>query len=760
MSLVKQQVLPFLPADAVPIGPLAGLVEDEQGGVVFICGQATFTFAADDSVGRRLAAVQLVEEKIASVGQVMAAFGTTQGTLWRWRAAFAADGVAGLIPTKKGPKGPSKLTDRMVTRIRRLDEKGLTLAAIAAKVGVDTATVRVALGRRAGSAGWQARHPGATADTGESLADPDAQHSEDPGGETDQDTADQEDANALVLPVLPVPVARRGERAAAREGLLVEAPVVLTEGAHLPVAGLLLILPALETTGLLTVFESVFGRLRNGFYGLRSVILTMLFLALLRDPRAQGATRVNPADLGRVLGLDRAPEVKTIRRKLAEVASHRRGADVQAALAQVHAAAHPDALGFLHVDGHTRVYCGKRNLPKTHVARLHMVAHATAETWVADADADPLLVVPGVPGASLAQELIRLIPELRAVIGQDRRATVIFDRGGWSAACFQALTDAGLDVLTYRKGDFDPLPEKAFAEESFTDPDGITHAYNLAEQTVQLPLGDGTGGTIRLRQIHKRTETGTQIPILTSRTDLTGAQACWRLAGRWRQENYFGYARHNFALDALDCYTDQADDPDRLVPNPTKKHAGQAVDRAHAEVAAAQAGLAKAIDKATTQAGRRRNHGTATVNPAAGQTLAAARDRYEDAKADRRETPTHVPLREVRPGARVLDEETKLVTHAIRMSAFNAESTLARMLHGHYAPAYHEARALLREAFTLPGDIHVTGDRLHVDLDPATAPRRSRALAGLCQQLTDTETTYPGTNLKIVYTVKDQPDNS
>lgn len=160
MSRVKQQVLPLLPAGAVPVGPLAGLVEDRGGGVVFVCGQATFAFAAGDTVGRRLAAVQLVEEKIASVGQVMTAFGTTQGTLWRWRAAFAADGVAGLVPAKKGPKGPSKLTDRMVTRIRTLDEKKLTLAAIAEKVGVDTATGRVALGRRAGSAGWQARHPG------------------------------------------------------------------------------------------------------------------------------------------------------------------------------------------------------------------------------------------------------------------------------------------------------------------------------------------------------------------------------------------------------------------------------------------------------------------------------------------------------------------------------------------------------------------------------------------------------------------------
>jgi transposase-like protein len=71
-----------------------------------------------------------------------------------------------------------------------------------------------------------------------------------------------------------------------------------------------------------------------------------------------------------------------------------------------------------------------------------------------------------------------------------------------------------------------------------------------------------------------------------------------------------------------------------------------------------------------------------------------------------------------------------------------------------------EARALLREAFTLSGDLHITGDTLHVRLDPATAPRRSRALHALCQQLTETGTRYPDTNLTISYSVKGQPDTS
>ena len=52
-----------------------------------------------------------------------------------------------------------------------------------------------------------------------------------------------------------------------------------------------------------------------------------------------------------------------------------------------------------------------------------------------------------------------------------------------------------------------------------------------------------------------------------------------------------------------------------------------------------------------------------------------------------------------------LDAKTKQITHAIRMAAYNAETTLARALNGHHAPAGDEAYALIREALTTSGDI-------------------------------------------------------
>ena len=104
-----------------------------------------------------------------------------------------------------------------------------------------------------------------------------------------------------------------------------------------------------------------------------------------------------------------------------------------------------------------------------------------------------------------------------------------------------------------------------------------------------------------------------------------------------------------------------------------------------------------------------------------------------------------------------LDAETKQITHAIRMAACNAETILARALDGHYARARDEAYALIREALATSGDIHPGPGQLLIRLDPLTAPRRTQAMAALCDQLNQAGCTYPGTDLTLRYEVKPHP---
>ena len=143
--LTTQQPLPLAPAGAVLIGDAASVVEDGDGGRVFIRGELTFVWDAGDDLGRRLAAVQLVRTKAARALQVATAFGVGTVTLWRWRKQQGASGVEGLATDKRGPKGPSRLTPEVVADIRGRRRGGASLRAIAAAVGVSTNSVRRAL---------------------------------------------------------------------------------------------------------------------------------------------------------------------------------------------------------------------------------------------------------------------------------------------------------------------------------------------------------------------------------------------------------------------------------------------------------------------------------------------------------------------------------------------------------------------------------------------------------------------------------------
>src|SRR6266513_2764583 len=115
--MLGQLPLPLLPAGAAEVAPGVGVLTGEDGGLVVVHGLATFAWDAGDEAGRRLAAVQLVRLRAASQAQAAAAFGVDPVTVWRWDQALASGGVAELVPSRRGPKGASKLTPQLTARI-------------------------------------------------------------------------------------------------------------------------------------------------------------------------------------------------------------------------------------------------------------------------------------------------------------------------------------------------------------------------------------------------------------------------------------------------------------------------------------------------------------------------------------------------------------------------------------------------------------------------------------------------------------------
>ncbi|WP_449372226.1 putative transposase [Arthrobacter psychrolactophilus] len=292
------------------IGDRAALLENVAGGKVFINGQLAFVWEPGQDGIRRFAASQLVDTGVAQVNEVAAGFGINTESLRRWRKSLENTGLMGLAPVKKEPKRPSLLTQEKAVEIHTHRAGGASLRATAAATGVSTDTVRRAMAM---------------------IETPlDQAATTDPAAVVEKSPAQQE------LPLPPAPMDRSGERAAARAGLLQSAAPVFAPATGARHAGLFLAIPALEATGLLSCAKTVYSALPNGFYGLETVLIDAVLRALAGESRAEGATRFDPVELGRLLGMSRAPEVKTIRRKIDQLAQAGKAGDLIAALAAHH----------------------------------------------------------------------------------------------------------------------------------------------------------------------------------------------------------------------------------------------------------------------------------------------------------------------------------------------------------------------------------------------------------------------------------------
>ena len=806
MAVVSTQApLPVVPAEAIEISDALALVEDGVGGRLYLHGMLAWQWDAEDQIAKRLGAVQMLSIRAAQGGQIAWGFGVSEATLWRWRKEHKTAGTQGLVLGQRGPKGPTKLTSELIDQVHARRQAGQSLRAIGEAVGVSEFSVRRALKTtpdatlrttleagacRSGgvTAAEDSQAQGSTSDDGHDtqpggqpdqglmeqvLADqglkdhgtPDqglVEPGQEPGGAVEQ-PAGGTDSDALEL--LVQPTARGVERGLAQAGLLGEASPVFTAAARVPLAGMLAALPGIEATGLLECATEVYDRLPQGFYGLETVLLEAVFRTLAGEPRAEGAGRFSPADLGRVLGMDRAPEVKTIRRKLAQLGGQGKAAELLGSMASRHLDKQKQDTAeqaglVLYVDGHVRAYQGTKKIGKTHSPRLRFPAPATVETWVSDAEGDPVLVVMAEPGASLAGELRRLLPQLRAAVGDDRPVLVGFDRGGWSPALFAHMQAHGFDVLTWRKGPTEDIASKKFVETVFTDDTGIEHHWNLADTTVELPIKDAE--PVRMRQITrldtKKAGKPRQAHILTTRQDLTAGDVVYRMGSRWRQENYFRYGRMHLDLDSHDSYRSTADDPARMVPNPAKREANNTVKaaqaRAEREKAAADAGLLAAR---TPAAGETDVLITSDMHNQITAKWRAALDALDTAGTEHALTPARIPLDELAPEQQVMAIEPKLLTHAVKIAAFNTTTAMARAIriHTSYPRARHEAFTLARKVLTHTGDIdpRVEGE-LTIRLDPMPTARETAAVAELCDHLTATQTTFPGTDRVLRYHIK------
>jgi transposase len=317
------------------------------------------------------------------------------------------------------------------------------------------------------------------------------------------------------------PFDRVMDRLRASRGGLLDVVPMFAPGQNLPYLGLLLAVPNLVQSGVMEEALRLYGSLETGFYGLRTVLTLMVLLSLACVKRPENLKEYAPSELGRVVGLDRIPEVKTLRRKLEELA---KGPveEYLLALARRRFLARDQALGWLYVDGHVRVYHGKEKIPATHVTRMRISMPAAQDIWIHDGDCNPVLAITLEAHPSLANVILPILEAAQELTGK-RRLTMVFDRGGWSPTLFALLAEREVDFLTYRKGKYEAVPVDAFKliPAPTGGPDWLLH-----DSEVELKSGMTVRQITRLKGTH-------QTPIITTRRDLPAEVLAARMFGRW-----------------------------------------------------------------------------------------------------------------------------------------------------------------------------------------------------------------------------------
>jgi transposase len=373
--------------------------------VVVVSGVVLAQYAVGD-MAEASAMVSLVEQGWADQNDVALAFDCSSRTVRRHQRRFEVGGLAALGRASGYPKGRHRLPAARRRSVLRWKSAGLSNREVAHRLGVSEKAVRKLLGRM----GWVAAAPEPVPLPLVESADP----------KLSAFAAATEPLLCEETPTLSLdtdPADRRLDRLLAYLGLLEDAAPQFRAGLRVPRAGVLLAVAALIDSGVLELARTVYGSLGPAFYGLRTTVLTLLLMALLRLRRPEALKEYSPEDLGRLLGLDHAPEVKTLRRKLSRLAARDRASQFGRALAEHRVQARGAALGFLYVDGHVRAYHGQYPLPKAHLARMRLAMPATTDYWVNDTAGDSLFVLTAEANAGL----VKMLPQTLAPRAPPRR---------------------------------------------------------------------------------------------------------------------------------------------------------------------------------------------------------------------------------------------------------------------------------------------------------------------------------------------------
>lgn len=383
-----------------------------------------------------------------------------------------------------------------------------------------------------------------------------------PSGSTprERDLADLEASAALGMAATRV-----NERVGAALGKGTANLVEFQPAESVPHGGVLFLLPFLLSNGLMGYREH-YGERQGGYYDYSSTVLTLAFMFLCRIKNPEQTKHHAPGELGKLLGLDRIPEVKCLRGIISELTALGKAGQWNAHLARQWIESSEESV--YYIDGHVQVYHGYAgNLGKKHVSRQKLCLPGMTEFWVNSGDGMPYFYVTGEVNEKLQEMILaKIVPSLDSIALPDSgsapgpRYTIVFDREAYSPPFFkQLLDDHQIAVITYNKNVKDSWDEAGFTEHEVQT--------TLGPTTMKLQQRDIEVKGVSMREVRKLNDGGHQTSILTTHLYLKMAVIAGYMFARWAQENFFKYMIQEYAFDNLTQYTVNQLDGDMMVVN-------------------------------------------------------------------------------------------------------------------------------------------------------------------------------------------------
>jgi hypothetical protein len=144
----------------------------------------------------------------------------------------------------------------------------------------------------------------------------------------------------------------------------------------------------------------------------------MTFTALARLKSVEALRYAAPGEWGKILGLDRIPEVRTLREKIHLLADQKKEQEWSAKLCKEWMENNPESAGILYIDGHVRVYHGEQTkLPRHHVSREKLCLRATTDYWINAMDGQPFFKINKAIDPGLIKTLKEeIVPSLKETV--------------------------------------------------------------------------------------------------------------------------------------------------------------------------------------------------------------------------------------------------------------------------------------------------------------------------------------------------------